>query len=221
MEEKGRKRMNQEKERAPVDFQARVEKLEKSLNNTWLIMDMLILALEQKQVIDKADLKEAASVQRSEILKVHPEFAEGWPDPWCKFDEPGIRLELDPTKKSAEKVSQERVDGLRYQQSACSKKFCEMFLKKCETNSIFVDVMAELNEWARMLIRLEKIDDLPDINTMETIVIAFQKHLEEFVNAYGGLSGSETSFLISDGVRNYSNLMKLLYRMKNQDTSHS
>ena len=69
-----------------------------------------------------------------------------------------------------------------------------------------------------MLIRLEKIDDLPDIDTMETIVIAFQKHLEGFVDAYGGLSGSETTFLISDGVRNYSNLMKLLYRMKNQDT---
>ena len=204
------------KEKTPADLQARIEKLEKSLNNTWLIMDMLILSLEQKQVISKADLKEAASVQRSEILKVHPEFAEGWPDPWCKFDEPGIRLELDPTKKTAEKVSQERVDGLRYKQSACSKKFCEMFLKKCETNSIFVDVMDELNEWARMLIRLEKIDDLPDINTMETIVIAFQKHLEEFVNAYGGLSGSETSFLISDGVRNYSNLLRLLIRMKNQ-----
>lgn len=65
-----------EKEKTPADLQARVEKLEKSLNNTWLIMDMLILALEQKQVISKADLKEAASKQRSEILKVHPEFAE-------------------------------------------------------------------------------------------------------------------------------------------------
>ncbi len=74
MEEQG-------KEKAPADLQARIEKLEKSLNNTWLVMDMLILALEQKQVISKADLKEAASEQRSEILKVHPEFATGWPDP--------------------------------------------------------------------------------------------------------------------------------------------
>ena len=72
------------KEKAPADLQARIEKLEKSLNNTWLIMDMLILALEQKQVISKADLKEAASKQRSEILKVHPEFAAGWPDPLCR-----------------------------------------------------------------------------------------------------------------------------------------
>lgn len=76
------------KEKTPADLQARIEKLEKSLNkslnNTWLIMGMLILSLEQKQVISKADLKEAASVQRSEILKVHPEFAAGWPDPLCR-----------------------------------------------------------------------------------------------------------------------------------------
>lgn len=45
------------KEKTPADLQARIEKLEKSLNNTWLIMDMLILSLEQKQVISKADLK--------------------------------------------------------------------------------------------------------------------------------------------------------------------
>ena len=53
--------MNQGKGKTPADLQARIEKLEKSLNNTWLIMDMLILALEQKQVISKADLKEAAA----------------------------------------------------------------------------------------------------------------------------------------------------------------
>ena len=79
-ERQGRGMMEEEwKEKTPADLQARIEKLEKSLNNTWLIMDMLILAL-----VSKADLKEAASVQRSEILKVHPEFAAGWPDPLCR-----------------------------------------------------------------------------------------------------------------------------------------
>ena len=116
---------------------------------------------------------------------------------------------------------EERVDGIRHRQSACSKKFCEMFLKKCLADNICADVMAELNEWARVLIRLEKIDDLPDIDPMKKIVIAFQKPLETFVDAYGGLAGGEAAFLISDGVRNYSNLLRLLIRMKAQETSHS
>ena len=99
-----------------------------------------------------------------------------------------------------------------------------MLLEKCKNEDDSFDVMGERNEWARMLSRLEKIGDLPDINTMEKIADAFQKSLAAFIAftcTHGSLSGDESIYLISDGIRNYSRLEEILSRMKHQDTSHS
>ena len=209
MEEQG-------KEKTPADLQARIEKLEKSLNNTWLIMDMLILALEQKQVISKADLKEAASVQRSEILKVHPEFAAGWPDPLCKFDKPFDRMVVYQTKEAAEQASKERIKAFPYGTPinkifrSTSEAFCDSLLAKIESHCD----LAEINEMVRTLSYFEKTDTLPKAEKLNKIAIAFGRYVEEEVKKRSNLSG-EPTFELTDSIRCLHRLSVILWDMLN------
>ena len=190
MEEQG-------KEKAPADLQARIEKLEKSLNNTWLVMDMLILALEQKQVISKADLKEAASEQRSEIIKVHPEFAAGWPDPSYS------KLQIHPTKESAEQESRDRIvffgHGAFITETLknVSKEFCEEILRRIEMKA----ELDEINEMIRTLSHFEKTGTLPGFELMHKVALAFAKYVEEYIRSDRGKLCGDPTYILTDSIR--------------------
>lgn len=138
---------------------------------------------------------------------------------YIEFDEPGILLEVYPTKEEAKQASQERVQSLSksHQQSELSKIFCEKLLGKCENGNVDSEVMGERNEWIRMMGRLERINDLPDIGTMEKIKDAFQECLIAFIQAHGSISGCDAPYLISDGIRNLCILEEILERMRRRE----
>lgn len=141
---------------------------------------------------------------------------------YIKFDEPGVRMEVYPTKEAAEQVSKERIKafppGATINKTLCSisEAFCDSLLVKIESHC----ALAEINEMIRTLLYFEKTDTLPKAEKLNQIAVAFGTYVEKEVKKRTVISG-ESTFEMTDSIRCLHRLYVILWDMIYRKNSHS